>query len=312
LNWLFFEEQSLVPGSLPCASYKAEAPPALAEVALGFECPAEISGMPGEVETFTAFATLSTQENTTAQGALAWSISMTAEGATIRAITTAGLVVPTRQGPMDLSEAGFKTSGLASHEDDPSRAGALSAVILTRSLIPSKDDLRSLEPEGTVRIAELTVEVTIPTGDAALPATLKFEDGFKGFGEPVVNVVSFDRESTFGSEEARLTSQVPTLGACTVMVRAVRPSARLLRGDCDGDREVRGVVTDAVFLLNFLFLGGERPSCLAACDANSDGQVTGVVTDAVYLLTYNFLGGPPPAPPYPECEAFAGCENRCG
>jgi hypothetical protein len=88
-----------------------------------------------------------------------------------------------------------------------------------------------------------------------------------------------------------------------------------LRGDCNSDGQVTGVVTDAVFLLTFNFLGGTRPGCLAACDANGDGQVTGVVTDAVYLLTYNFLGGPPPAAPFPACgpgelprDDALGCE----
>jgi hypothetical protein len=90
--------------------------------------------------------------------------------------------------------------------------------------------------------------------------------------------------------------------------------SRLVRGDCDDDGQVRGVITDAVFLLGFNFLGGPRPVCLAACDANGDGTVRGVVTDAVYLLTFNFLGGPPPLAPFPDCgvgalpgDAALGC-----
>ena len=74
-----------------------------------------------------------------------------------------------------------------------------------------------------------------------------------------------------------------------------------VRGDCNGDGNVRGVVTDAVVMLNFNFLGGVTPPCLAACDANGDGQFRGSVTDAVYLLNFNFLGGPPPAEPFPAC-----------
>jgi type II secretory pathway pseudopilin PulG len=75
------------------------------------------------------------------------------------------------------------------------------------------------------------------------------------------------------------------------------------RGDCDGDGQITGVVTDAVVLLSFNFLGATAPPCLAACDANGDGEVTGTVTDAVYLLSYNFLGGPPPPAPFPGCGA---------
>jgi hypothetical protein len=93
------------------------------------------------------------------------------------------------------------------------------------------------------------------------------------------------------------------------------------RGDCDGDGQVKGLVTDAVVLLNFNFLGGRRPPCLAACDADGDGEVLGVVTDAVYLLNFNFLGGPAPRAPFPGCgpgterDAALGCERppaSCG
>ncbi len=73
-----------------------------------------------------------------------------------------------------------------------------------------------------------------------------------------------------------------------------------LRGDCNGDGAIGGV-TDAVFLLNFNFLGGGSPPCLAACDSNGDGEAGGV-TDAVYLLGFNFLGGQQPPPPFPECS----------
>jgi hypothetical protein len=86
-------------------------------------------------------------------------------------------------------------------------------------------------------------------------------------------------------------------------VRDARP--RALRGDCNGDGEVAGVVTDAITLLTFNFLGGRRPPCLAACDANGDGDVVGLVTDAVYVLTFNFLGGTPPAAPFPGCGDLA-------
>ncbi len=91
---------------------------------------------------------------------------------------------------------------------------------------------------------------------------------------------------------------------------------RFLRGDCNGDGQAEGQVTDAVFLLTYNFLGGPKPACLAACDANGDGRVEGQVTDAVYLLTFNFLGGSPPVAPFPDCGAGAlerdkalGCET---
>jgi hypothetical protein len=93
-----------------------------------------------------------------------------------------------------------------------------------------------------------------------------------------------------------------------------------IRGDCDVDGVVRGVVTDAIFFLNWNFSGGNEPACLAACDADGDGAVRGTVTDAVYLLNFNFLGGSRPPSPFPDCgldplgKNGPGCEQppeRC-
>jgi hypothetical protein len=90
---------------------------------------------------------------------------------------------------------------------------------------------------------------------------------------------------------------------CDVMFR---------RGDCDGDGVAGGQVTDALFLLGFLFLGETEPPCFAACDADGDGRVRGSVTDALYLLAANFLGGPTPPAPYPDCGTGSASDGRLG
>jgi len=89
---------------------------------------------------------------------------------------------------------------------------------------------------------------------------------------------------------------------------------RFVRGDCDGDGEVGGSLTDGLFLLNFNFAVGAEPGCFAACDADGDGRVHGLLTDALYLLNFSFLGGPSPPPPFPECgldvtSGSVGCEQ---
>ena len=77
-------------------------------------------------------------------------------------------------------------------------------------------------------------------------------------------------------------------------------------------------LSDAVYLLNFLFIGGERPGCMAACDTDGNGSPN--LTDAVQLLQFLFLGGVPPATwdgPNPICETYEpgipsyklGCEE---
>lgn len=83
----------------------------------------------------------------------------------------------------------------------------------------------------------------------------------------------------------------------------IQEAGRFVRGDCNGDGEVAGQVSDAIFHLSYNFLGGREPPCLAACDANGDGKAEGQVADAIYLLQFNFMGGPPLPPPYPDCAA---------
>jgi hypothetical protein len=53
-----------------------------------------------------------------------------------------------------------------------------------------------------------------------------------------------------------------------------------------------------VTLLSYLFLDGEAPACADVADTNDDGGVT--LTDAVYLLNFLFLGGPRLPAPFPE------------
>jgi predicted MPP superfamily phosphohydrolase len=62
------------------------------------------------------------------------------------------------------------------------------------------------------------------------------------------------------------------------------------RGDANGDGVIN--LADAVFLVNYLFIGGPPPNPMQAGDANCDGEVD--LADAVYIINYLFIGGPPP------------------
>jgi hypothetical protein len=77
-------------------------------------------------------------------------------------------------------------------------------------------------------------------------------------------------------------------------------STLFVRGDCNGDGS-NSDVSDALRVLTFNFLGGVELPCVAACDADGDGEVFGVVTDAIYMLVHQILGGPPPPAPFGEC-----------
>lgn len=63
-----------------------------------------------------------------------------------------------------------------------------------------------------------------------------------------------------------------------------------VRGDANGDGVIN--VADIVYLVNFLYRGGDPPVPMEAGDANCDAIVN--VADVVYLVNYLYRGGDPP------------------
>jgi hypothetical protein len=74
---------------------------------------------------------------------------------------------------------------------------------------------------------------------------------------------------------------------------SILSGAMFHRGDPDGSGTAD--LTDAIFILEHLFLSGPAPGCLESADAQNDGLVD--LSDAIAILLYLFSGGaPPPAP----------------
>ncbi len=71
---------------------------------------------------------------------------------------------------------------------------------------------------------------------------------------------------------------------------STQPFSSRLCGDANGDDNIN--VSDAVFIINYVFIGGPAPDTLCVGDANGDGGVN--VSDAVWIINYIFVGGPPP------------------
>ncbi len=121
-------------------------------------------------------------------------------------------------------------------------------------------------------------------------------------GEPPINNIFISRGQTI----------LPQLRSGVIRIEepALPPPLFFLRGDVDASLSVN--ITDAIVLLNYLFLGAEPFPCFDPADANDDGGVN--ITDAVVILNYLFLGGvllPPPFPdlgldptpdPLPDCQ----------
>jgi hypothetical protein len=61
-------------------------------------------------------------------------------------------------------------------------------------------------------------------------------------------------------------------------------------GDANSDANIN--VSDAVFLINYVFIGGSAPDPLELGDANCDGSVN--VSDAVWIINFVFIGGNAP------------------
>ncbi|MCA8962298.1 MAG: hypothetical protein KDC38_17355, partial [Planctomycetes bacterium] len=91
------------------------------------------------------------------------------------------------------------------------------------------------------------------------------------------------------------TGVFPTLDGGTVCV-AAEPEFR--RGDANTSGGVD--ISDAIFLLDYLFASGAPPQCVPAADVNDDESTD--ISDAIFLLEYLFsLGAFPPAPGPDAC-----------
>ncbi len=60
-----------------------------------------------------------------------------------------------------------------------------------------------------------------------------------------------------------------------------------IRGDANYDNDLN--ISDLVFLVNYLFKGGDEPPCFEEADVDKDGDI--LVTDLTYMVDYLFKGG---------------------
>lgn len=79
------------------------------------------------------------------------------------------------------------------------------------------------------------------------------------------------------------------------------PKCFYLVGDADGSGTI--TISDAVYLLNYIFASGQEPTPdpIGSGDADCSDEVS--VSDAVWLVTHIFGGGPPPGATC-SCESY--------
>lgn len=106
---------------------------------------------------------------------------------------------------------------------------------------------------------------------------------------------------------------------CTDMTYRIEVAAmpvsesEFIRGDTDGSANVN--ITDAMVILQHLFLGGSGLRCPDGADTDDNGRID--ISDAVRLLDQQFRGGSPLPVPFPECgmdpsdDELGMCETHC-
>ncbi len=138
-------------------------------------------------------------------------------------------------------------------------------------------------------IANLRVHV-LPTATPGSIIPLALSNGPGGDGHGPFRMRN---EITFKGETRYATLFPQTIPG---QLNIIQDITFFTRGNANGDSEVD--VSDAVFVLAFLFLGQDAPRCADAADADDNGELE--LTDAIVILDHLFIGTATIAAPYPR------------
>lgn len=156
-----------------------------------------------------------------------------------------------------------------------------SGVATYRVIMSFTDGSPSIAPGEDTIVARILA--SLPAGLASgtrIPLHLS-----SGLGSPPVNLAFTTLPDG---------SVVRPLGLDGVVV--ARPAVDFLRADADQNGNVE--LTDAVFLLDYLFRSAREVPCRDAADANDDGQLD--ISDGIFILRFLFSGGHSPPAPFPD------------
>ncbi|MCI0583936.1 MAG: FG-GAP-like repeat-containing protein, partial [Chloroflexi bacterium] len=212
--------------------------------------------------------------------------------------------------PSEAAPGDFNGDGFADIAVTDSGAGTITVLLNRRD--GTFDEATRLEVTGfgsSIAAADLDGDGDL---DVATGSLLVFPgEGSGGFGEPFPFTLGGNAFSTIaadldGDGDLDLATATGTVLSLRFNHSIAARSAdrdgdlvpdecteRFRRGDANGDGGVN--VSDAPYLLGFLFSGGPLPQCLEAADVDDSGGIS--LTDAVFLLSSLFRGGPPPPLP---------------
>ena len=209
-----------------------------------------------------------------------FSIALSGDGANLTGLTPDGT-----PGVDQNYSGGFKKTEIVDPAKNSDQRGGVSAVVL------SFTENKVLPAIGTSSVLDIALQAAAVQGDPDQTASLAYQNGLRGSGQPVQNAITVDGN---------------TLNACNAGTAAVNVIFRIepvgqngsfIRGNPNGDSKVD--IADAVWIINELIRGGPASACPDAADANDDGMEDS--SDAVYLINFLFRSGPSLPPPYPDC-----------
>jgi len=139
-------------------------------------------------------------------------------------------------------------------------------------------------------------------GDGRVLECVDSDGGFNYFQKGSVSADGFTKEDFCGDDKNSLFEWTCTnnrfdfeVRSCSLGCEDGACISQFIRGDTNKDDKVD--LSDAVYLLNFLFKGGKPVECLDTADANDDGIAD--ISDAIEILHVLF-GGESMAEPYPN------------
>jgi len=179
----------------------------------------------------------------------------------------------------------FQTSSGSPYEFERFEENNETGFVVGAAIISLSDTGDVLPPSVDMRVLEF--DFAIDSLATVGETELEFRDGGRGTGGPVLNKliaggqdITPDAASSFVFVNGR--------------INIVPDGIPFVRGNSNGDAGVN--LSDAVFTLNYLFLGAEEPACADAADANDDGGLD--IADPVTTLNWLFSGTASIPPPF--------------
>ena len=179
--------------------------------------------------------------------------------------------------------------------------------ILHESAGASSSSWRTWIGRGPSRIGKPTLAAPLDAEQIETPLTLTWDTDESAtsyllqvsteaaFAAPLIDVVVDDNSYLLGTLDDLTTYYWRTQGVTSCEGALWSDTwaftvCDIVAGDADNSGSAN--ISDAVFLINYIFADGPTPAPINVGDANCDGDVN--VVDAVYLIAYIFSGGVAP------------------